>query len=50
MIVGQTNLFSRRKALLAAAGVTASVATLRGKELPAFLGNGAGGASILALI
>lgn len=46
MIVGQANLFSRRKALLAAAGVTASVATLRGKELPAFLGNGAGGADV----
>ncbi len=46
MIVGQANLFSRRKALLAAAGVTASVATLRGKELPAFIGTGAGAADV----
>ncbi len=46
MIVDQANLFSRRKALLAAAGVTASVATLRGKELPAFLGAGAGTADV----
>lgn len=45
-MVVHTNLFSRRQALLSAAGLTASVAKLRGEELPAFLGAGSVAADI----